>query len=205
MRLASALLATVALALAACGSEKPNTEPEGGLWAFGQAVFAGDERAVWDTLSPRIHTMFAEALDDMHSMYRMVGYLQTSEQGEVRERAGLDQLASFNEPFDLFAWVFNPSAVEQSDRFVTGMRPDTVERLDEDSASILTAAGQHFSLLRDTNGHWRVHEPIATLCQSRIERVTRNLENLEATVALFGTGTDLREEMIRHGVLLPEE
>lgn len=201
----AAFLLLLLTALTACSSEKPATTPEGGLQAFGRAVFSGDERAVWESLTPDVHALFANALDEMRRMDGMVGYLQSSEQNEVRERAGLDRLATFESPYDLFAYVFNPTAVEASDRFIAGLDPSVLEMIDERNVSIITDAGQHFTLARGDDGLWRVQEPVATLAARRIDRIVENRENLEATVTLFGTGTNLREEMIRFGVLLPDD
>lgn len=194
-----------ALVAAGCSSEKPPTEPEGGLQAFARGVFAQSGRSVWTTLSARNQQLFADALDEMREMNEMVGYMQLSEQEEIRVRAGLDQLPNLQDPIDLFLLLWQPTRIDANERFLVGMTPDDVEEVDATTVSITTEADQTFTLVREGDGIWRVDQPLYGLLEPRVAQIRQNRENLRDTVALFGTGTNLREEMQRFGVWVPPE
>lgn len=198
------LLVAVALLTHGCQDESPITEPEGAWDAFSIALFAGDADAVWDMLAADTHAQFERAWEDLQAMDEMLQYLQASERAEARRAAGLHLLDGLDGPRDLFGWMFVGTSVPRGDRHLDGAALAELV-VDGDHAQVETRAGQQFELVKESDGVWRVAAPLDAMFGDRLNRIAVNREHLGDTVALFGTGADIREELRRYGLLEPDD
>jgi len=191
--------------LGGCAKEHPPTDPRGGMQRFSDGVFFLDRDALWESIAEPTREILRAGYADLLEMDELVTYLQTSEQQDVRELAGLTLLDVIHDERDLFFHLIRYDVIPRSDRFIEGLEPSRIEVNEaENVAHVTTRSGQHYYLVQEEDDEWRVLDPIRHLIQQRMEQIATNKANLGATVALFGSGSNAREELIRFGLLDPD-
>lgn len=193
----------VALATVACKGEARLDDPSDALDAFAAALATGDPDLVWAMMSAENRQKYEDAVVTLREMDDMIGYLQSSEQAEFRVMSGADQLDTLVDGRALFRAQFDLTTIPSSEPVIGGLRAVEVVE-DGDTATLETRAGQTVIMHRGEDGIWRVHAPLDALIDRQLARVQDNRVALRDTVALFGTGVDLRAELVEYGVLEPE-
>lgn len=197
-------LCVLSLSLAACGGEKPPTEPEGGLAVFGAALASQDADAIWARLTPDTQLVAESALSALGTTDQLIERLQSSDQLDTREATGTGRLEELETPEALFALLVNPTTLpplEEKSRLRAGMRAETVVQVAENTAIVVTRADQEFELVRSDDGEWRVREPVYSLLTRAAAPIHQNRARVEQAVNLFGVSAELEEELIRYGLL----
>jgi hypothetical protein len=189
-----------ALTSAACAKEATLDVPEDALDAFAAALASGDPDLVWAMMSEENRQKYQDAVETLREMDAMIAYLQSSEQDEFRVMAGVDRLDTITDGRRLFHTHYESANIPDSEPVIGGLGAVEVVE-DADTATITTRAGQTIIMHRGDDGIWRVHAPIDALIDEQLAPIAANRVALRDTVALFGTGVDLREELVRYGVL----
>lgn len=193
----------VALPLVACKSEARLDDPSDALEAFGAALASGEPDLVWAMMSETNRQKYEDAVVTLREMDDMIGYLQSSEQDEFRVMSGADQLETLHDGRALFRSHFDLTTISTSEPVIGGLSAVEVVE-DGDVATLETRAGQTVEMHRGDDGIWRVHAPLDALVDRQLAAIDANRVALRDTVALFGTGVDLRAELVEYGVLEPE-
>ncbi len=192
------------LLLGACAGEKPPTEPEGGLSVFAAALASGDETAIWGRLSPDTQLVCESALAALEATEQQIERLQPSDQADARAATGTELVAELESPQALFELLTDPALLPELDdkaRHRTGMRAESIVQVAEDTAIVVTRAGQEFEMIRGENGEWLVREPIYSLLTQATTPIHENRQRVEDAVRLFGVSAELEEELRAYGLL----
>ena len=204
-RLFQAHALAVAIGLcAACGGDKPPTEPEGGLETFADALASRDAAAIFDRLSDDTRALADDAFAALVITAGEIEHLQASDQSDAREATGVDVLDTLTDPVALFAVVVDADALPALDdgSYRAGMKADDVIVVAPDTVIIVARSEQEFELVRSPeDGEWRVREPFYSLLENALAQIHANHDRVGDAVRLFGVGAQIDDELREYGLL----
>ena len=158
-RFAAAVLLALTLTMAAgCSDKQDPTDPEGAYNLFRDALFRGDDDAVWERLAPTTKTYFEEQHERLVQMDGTIEkYLPQTDHRIAREQAGSILTEEVQDGKSLFAKVFTPASLPKDEAYHLGSNIAEVEVAeDEKFARVRTLAGQEYVLTQGEREEWFV-------------------------------------------------
>lgn len=188
---ATGLLGLVALFSTGCSSELDPTEPEDAYLMFRDALFAGNEEAVWGRLDPDTKTFFDTSHGELLEMDGEIDkYLPQADHRLAKRQSGAILLRNVKDGKGLFLHLMTLDKFEHDDAVELGSRVDTVAvSEDQKTAAITTRGGQKFYMTKGEDGQWYV------MFYKSSEELKKSMAWVEANkVALRQTVDDLIAE-----------
>lgn len=185
------LLGLAGVVFSGCSSELDPTEPEDAYLVFRNALFEGNEEAVWGRLDPGTKEFFETSYNELIEMDAEIEkYLPQADHRLARRQSGAILLRDVKDGKGLFLHLMTLDKFEHDDAIELGSRVDTVAvSEDQKSSKVTTRGGQEFYMTKGKNGQWYV------MFYKSSEELQKSMAWVEANkVALRQTVDDLIAE-----------